>query len=134
MYSISCDGALCCLQFLLQLNLWCIHQLLIKTHHVALCCLQFLEQVKARVRNRDTYNDFLKVMNLYAHEIISRNELMQLVWDLFSRTPDLVVSEESWIVCTTNCACVYVYAYACEHKSCWSGLSVAESCTLANFG
>eukprot|EP00882_Tetradesmus_deserticola_P017584 GHRQ01018837.1.p4 GENE.GHRQ01018837.1~~GHRQ01018837.1.p4 ORF type:complete len:107 (+),score=52.00 GHRQ01018837.1:397-717(+) len=40
--------------------------------------LQFFEKVKARLRNRELYQDFLKCLNLYAQEIISRQELLNL--------------------------------------------------------
>lgn len=41
---------------------------------MVVCCLQ----VKARLRNRELYQDFLKCLNLYAQEIISRQELLNL--------------------------------------------------------
>jgi hypothetical protein len=40
--------------------------------------MQFFEKVKARLRNRELYQDFLKCLNLYAQEIISRQELLNL--------------------------------------------------------
>jgi histone deacetylase complex regulatory component SIN3 len=43
-----------------------------------LLLLQFFEKVKARLRNRELYQDFLKCLNLYAQEIISRQELINL--------------------------------------------------------
>mmetsp|Transcript_36011 Transcript_36011/g.80148 ORF Transcript_36011/g.80148 Transcript_36011/m.80148 type:complete len:1160 (+) Transcript_36011:163-3642(+) len=52
--------------------------------------LQFFEKVKARLRNRDAYNDLLKCLNMYSQEIISRAELVWLVNDIVGKHPDLV--------------------------------------------
>uniref|UniRef100_A0A7S3QMC6 Histone deacetylase interacting domain-containing protein n=1 Tax=Dunaliella tertiolecta TaxID=3047 RepID=A0A7S3QMC6_DUNTE len=62
--------------------------------------LQFLERVKARLRSRESYSDFLKCLNLYAQDIISRQELVQLVSDIFGRAPDLVSQFHSFV---NNC-------------------------------
>lgn len=40
--------------------------------------MQFFEKVKQRLRSKEQYQDFLKCLNLYAQEIISRNELINL--------------------------------------------------------
>jgi len=55
------------------------------------CPPQFLERVKTRLRSREAYGDFLKCLNLYAQDIISRHELVQLVADIFGRAPELMV-------------------------------------------
>eukprot|EP00879_Flechtneria_rotunda_P010154 GHRR01010615.1.p1 GENE.GHRR01010615.1~~GHRR01010615.1.p1 ORF type:complete len:776 (+),score=281.26 GHRR01010615.1:210-2537(+) len=52
--------------------------------------MQFFEKVKSRLRNRELYQDFLKCLNLYAQEIISRQELLSLAHDIIGRYPDLV--------------------------------------------
>eukprot|EP00882_Tetradesmus_deserticola_P011207 GHRQ01011856.1.p1 GENE.GHRQ01011856.1~~GHRQ01011856.1.p1 ORF type:complete len:534 (+),score=277.95 GHRQ01011856.1:129-1730(+) len=52
--------------------------------------MQFFEKVKARLRNRELYQDFLKCLNLYAQEIISRQELLNLAHDIIGRFPDLI--------------------------------------------
>eukprot|EP00775_Hariotina_reticulata_P006274 gene6274-6513_t len=52
--------------------------------------MQFFEKVKARLRNRELYQDFLKCLNLYAQEIISRQELLNLAHDIIGRFPDLL--------------------------------------------
>eukprot|EP00878_Enallax_costatus_P007439 GHUV01007791.1.p1 GENE.GHUV01007791.1~~GHUV01007791.1.p1 ORF type:complete len:1062 (+),score=409.26 GHUV01007791.1:105-3290(+) len=52
--------------------------------------MQFFEKVKARLRNRELYQDFLKCLNLYAQEIISRQELLNLAHDIIGRYPDLL--------------------------------------------
>ncbi|KAF5825831.1 hypothetical protein DUNSADRAFT_6612 [Dunaliella salina] len=62
--------------------------------------LQFLERVKARLRSRESYSDFLKCLNLYAQDIISRQELVHLVSDIFGRAPDLVSQFHSFV---NNC-------------------------------
>ena len=40
--------------------------------------------------SRESYQDFLKCLNLFANEIISRQELMELVRDIIGRYPDLM--------------------------------------------
>ena len=47
-----------------------------------------------RLRNREQYQDFLKALNLYASEIVSKSELQQMVHDILSRYPDLMVSPQ----------------------------------------
>lgn len=53
--------------------------------------LTFFEKVKAKLRSRDGYQDFLKCLNLYTQEVISKNELTSLVHDLIGRYSDLAV-------------------------------------------
>ncbi len=53
--------------------------------------LQYFERVKARLRNRDAYNDLIKVVHLYNQEILSRHELVSLVTDIIGRYQDLMV-------------------------------------------
>ena len=50
----------------------------------------FFDRVKARVRSRDTYQDFLKCLNLFAQEIITKAELVGMVSDMLGRFPDLL--------------------------------------------
>lgn len=52
--------------------------------------LQFFERVKARIRNREAYQDFLKCLNLFAQEVITKQELQGLVHDIIGRSADLV--------------------------------------------
>lgn len=54
--------------------------------------MHFFERVKARLRNRDAYQDFLKCLNLFAQEIITKQELVSLVQDILGRYSDLMVS------------------------------------------
>lgn len=54
--------------------------------------LTFFEKVKAKLRSREGYQDFLKCLNLYAQEVISKQELTSLVHDLIGRFSDLAVS------------------------------------------
>jgi len=53
--------------------------------------LQFLEKVKAKLRNRESYQDLLKTLNMYAQGIVTHQEMMGMVQDLFSRLPELMV-------------------------------------------
>ncbi|GFR40981.1 hypothetical protein Agub_g1646 [Astrephomene gubernaculifera] len=52
--------------------------------------LAYFERAKSRLRNKDAYNDFLKCLSMYTQEIISRQELMQLLNDIIGRFPDLM--------------------------------------------
>jgi paired amphipathic helix protein Sin3a len=47
--------------------------------------------VKNKLRSREAYQDFLKCLNLYAQEVISKSELTHLVHDLIGRYSDLAV-------------------------------------------
>lgn len=53
--------------------------------------LGFLDKVKTRLRSKEQYGDFLKCLNMYSQEIISKQELVQLVADILGRTPELMV-------------------------------------------
>jgi len=53
--------------------------------------LTFFEKVKAKLRSREGYQDFLKCLNLYAQEVISKQELTSLVHDLIGRFSDLAI-------------------------------------------
>jgi ABC-type branched-subunit amino acid transport system ATPase component len=52
--------------------------------------LQFFERVKARLRNRDLYNEFLKCLNIFTADVVSKMELRGLAYDILSRFPDLL--------------------------------------------
>jgi paired amphipathic helix protein Sin3a len=47
--------------------------------------LDFFNRVKGALDNPKLYHEFLKCLNLYSQEIISRVELVLLVKDLLSR-------------------------------------------------
>ena len=49
----------------------------------------FFEKVKQRVKNRDTYKEFLKVLNLYSQEMVSQAEMLRLAEDILGKYPDL---------------------------------------------
>ena len=51
--------------------------------------LAFFERVKARLRNRESYNELIKCLNIFNSEVISKMELQSLVWDIIGRYPDL---------------------------------------------
>lgn len=44
------------------------------------------------MRNREQYQDFLKCLSLFSEDIISKQELINLMMDSLSRHPDLQVS------------------------------------------
>ena len=50
----------------------------------------FFDKVKARLRSRDTYQEFLKCLNIFSQEIISRAELQSLVSDILGKHADLM--------------------------------------------
>ena len=51
----------------------------------------FFERVRAKLRNREAFEDLLKCINLFATDIISKQELFGLVHDVLGRYPDLMV-------------------------------------------
>lgn len=57
--------------------------------------LTFFEKVKQRLRNKDAYQDFLKVLHMYSMEVITKPEMGILTHDLLHRFPDLLVRAES---------------------------------------
>ncbi|KAI3970604.1 hypothetical protein MKX01_024251 [Papaver californicum] len=50
----------------------------------------FCEKVKDKLRNPDDYQEFLKCLSIYSNEIISRDELKNLIGDLLGYFPDLM--------------------------------------------
>mmetsp|Transcript_24647 Transcript_24647/g.84291 ORF Transcript_24647/g.84291 Transcript_24647/m.84291 type:complete len:426 (+) Transcript_24647:232-1509(+) len=52
--------------------------------------LGFFDKVKQRLRNRDAYQEFLKCLNVFNQEIITKMELQGLVYDILGRHPDLL--------------------------------------------
>ncbi|KAL3694267.1 hypothetical protein R1sor_007918 [Riccia sorocarpa] len=50
----------------------------------------FFEKVKTRLRNRDLYQEFLKCINIFSQEIITKAELMSLVGDILGKHSDLM--------------------------------------------
>lgn len=67
--------------------------------------LVYFERAKQRLRNKDAYSDFLKCLSMYTQEIISRQELLQLLNDVIGRFPELMVGtllvhcHEQWQHC-----------------------------------
>ena len=51
--------------------------------------MAFFEKVKARLKNRDTYNELIKCINIFNSEVISKMELQALVYDIIGKHPDL---------------------------------------------
>ncbi|KAK4783135.1 hypothetical protein SAY86_007509 [Trapa natans] len=52
--------------------------------------LMFFEMVKERLCSADDYQAFLKLLNIYSHGIIKRNDLQNLVNDLLGKHSDLM--------------------------------------------
>ncbi|KAL6983585.1 hypothetical protein U1Q18_016969 [Sarracenia purpurea var. burkii] len=50
----------------------------------------FCQKVKERLHSSDDYQEFLKCLHIYSKEIISRQQLQNLVDDLLGRYPDLM--------------------------------------------
>ncbi|XP_024381894.1 paired amphipathic helix protein Sin3-like 3 isoform X2 [Physcomitrium patens] len=50
----------------------------------------FFDKVKARLCSRDTYQEFLKCLNIFSQEIIGREELQSLVGDILGKHADLM--------------------------------------------
>ncbi|GIL73116.1 hypothetical protein Vretimale_4724 [Volvox reticuliferus] len=59
--------------------------------------LVYFERAKQRLRNKDAYNDFLKCLSMYTQEIISRQELLQLLNDIIGRFPDLMTGFHEFV-------------------------------------
>jgi len=47
------------------------------------------ETLNTQSRNGEAWNEFLKCLDMYAQEILSRSEMLQLVEDLFGKLTDL---------------------------------------------
>lgn len=62
----------------------------------------FCEKVKERLRNSDTYQEFLKCLHIYSKEIISRSELQTLVGDILGKYPDLMVGFNDFLAHCEN--------------------------------
>ena len=52
------------------------------------------------MRNREQYQDFLKCLNMFTEDIITKHELQSLVSDALNRHPDLQVGP-----CSCICRC-----------------------------
>ncbi|KXZ56798.1 hypothetical protein GPECTOR_1g719 [Gonium pectorale] len=59
--------------------------------------MAFFDRVKQRLRNPDAYVDFIKCINLYNAEVITIQELMQLLGDIFNRHPDLMTGFQEFV-------------------------------------
>nr|XP_024382615.1 paired amphipathic helix protein Sin3-like 4 isoform X2 [Physcomitrium patens] len=66
----------------------------------------FFDKVKARLRSRDTYQEFLKCLNIFSQEIITRAELQSLVGDILGQHADLM---EGFTEFLTHCENVEGY-------------------------
>ncbi len=73
-------------------------------------------QVKSRMRNREQYQDFLKCLNMFTEDIITKHELQSLVSDALNRHPDLQVGACSCVCCShvATSACVTGQTPSCN--------------------
>ncbi|KAH9569220.1 hypothetical protein CY35_03G120900 [Sphagnum magellanicum] len=62
----------------------------------------FVEKVKSRLRNRETYQEFLKCLNIFNQEIISRAELQRVVGDLLGKHTDLMEGFNEFLITCEN--------------------------------
>lgn len=60
--------------------------------------LAFFEKVKQRLRSTDAYTDFLKCINLFAEDVITKQELVSLAHDLIGRHHDLVAGLNEFLM------------------------------------
>mmetsp|Transcript_24143 Transcript_24143/g.29248 ORF Transcript_24143/g.29248 Transcript_24143/m.29248 type:complete len:1244 (-) Transcript_24143:506-4237(-) len=60
--------------------------------------LEFFDKVKARLRNREAFQDLLKCLNIFNQDMCSKTELSSLVYDIIGRFPDLVQGFNDLIV------------------------------------
>jgi paired amphipathic helix protein Sin3a len=51
--------------------------------------LAFFEKVKARLKDRNAYNELVKCLNIFNSEVISKMELQALVYEILGKHPDL---------------------------------------------
>lgn len=60
--------------------------------------LQFFERVKQRLRNKEAYADFLKCLNMFAEDILAKQELVRWGPAAAGRMPERTCrpAEESW--------------------------------------
>lgn len=52
--------------------------------------LEFFDKVKKHIGNKATYNEFLKVLNLFSQEIIDTKVLIEKTAPFLDRSPDLL--------------------------------------------
>lgn len=81
--------------------------------------LTFFEKVKAKLRSREAYQDFLKCLNLYAQEVISKSELTHLVHDLIGRYSDLAVRLQLLIFAFHSRLVLHFMATASSQSRAW---------------
>jgi len=51
--------------------------------------LTFFDRVKTRLRNKDAYNEFVKILNIFNMGIITKMEMQTLVHDILGKFPEL---------------------------------------------
>lgn len=58
----------------------------------------FLKKVKNRIRNDESYADFLKCLNMYADDVVTREELVVLQEDIIGKHRDLMASLNEFLM------------------------------------
>ena len=51
--------------------------------------LSFFDRVKTRLRNKDAYNEFIKILNIFNMGVITKMEMQTLVHDILGKFPEL---------------------------------------------
>lgn len=60
--------------------------------------LQFFDKVRARLRSRDAFADFLKCLNLFAEDVITKGDLVALVQDIMGKHTDLMAGFNEFLM------------------------------------
>jgi paired amphipathic helix protein Sin3a len=58
----------------------------------------FLHKVKNRIKNDESYNDFLKCLNMYADDVVTREELVVLQEDIIGKHHDLMAALNEFLM------------------------------------
>lgn len=58
---------------------------------------QFFAEVNAKLNNKETYTELLKCVNLYAQDVISKSELVDLVQDVIGKYPDVMATFRQFV-------------------------------------
>lgn len=59
---------------------------------------QLLDRVKARLRNKESYSDFLRCLELYSQDVFGKDDVIKLLEELLYRQPDLLAQVKELFV------------------------------------
>ena len=59
---------------------------------------QLLDRVKQRLRSKDSYNDFLRCLELYSQDVLGKDDMIKLLDELLYRQPDLLAQVKELFV------------------------------------